>query len=540
MELAPGTIIDKLQVIELLGQGAMASVYLVRHVHLDAPYALKILQVHEPQVAERLLTEGRVQAALRHPNVVGVADVIRVGDRPGLVLEFVDGPTLETFIAQYGPLSLADVEGITLSVAKGLRAAHVAGHLHRDLKPANILMDYLDEQWNPKIADFGLAKLVLGDGDVSTTRTGQILGSPTFMAPEQFRDARGVDERADVFALGAVAYEIATQTRCFDGPDVVQVLTRIAAGAFVPVQDLRPELPMRIVSAIHGALVVDPAQRIPDVDTFMKVWRGETVFEANAQDVTSSVIGLLGADPALLSGTHVSPVRKKNTAPPPRRARVAPLGVLGSLLVLGLLAMVALSSLLAGGAVVYLLGTYGVPAMESPVEESLPSQETSAPPTPPEAPTTPDTPEVPTAPETQDPPDTPEPEPVDLPEPPPERAPVPVAPRPAPVEPRPEPAPPTPAAPFSLILLSEELGNHAPLARCVAAAEEAGEIRPGTTVLVTLLVGTDGTIVRNVLADAFDRGSLPDCFDRVLADFQLSAAPSVPYRSDPFPVRASR
>lgn len=538
MELTPGTVIDKLQVVELLGQGAMAWVYLVRHVHLDAPYALKVLQVHDPVISERLLTEGRVQASLRHPNVVGVTDVIRVDDRPGLVLEFVDGPTLESFIQDYGPLPLAEVDHIALSIGKGLRAAHQAGHLHRDLKPANILMDYLDDQWIPKIADFGLAKLVYGDGDVSTTRTGQILGSPTFMAPEQFRDARGVDERADVFALGAVCYELATQVRCFDGPDVVQVLTRVAAGAFVPVRDLRADLPMRIVSAIHGALVVDPAQRIPDVDTFMKVWRGEMAFEANAHDVTSSVIGLLGAEPALLSGTQPAVRRRPEVEPMAARAPVLGLG--GTLLVLLGLGLVGIGSLSAGFTVVYALGLYlrtdGGEAPTVPVEPTRPigpvAPAAPAAPVPAAAPVAPTTEPAPPAPSPSPSPARPALSPV-------ERPPAPVEPSPAPPPPVPVPEPPpvpSGGAVYGPVLLANELPPYAPVRACLETAEAAGTLSRGQVLMATLQVGTDGTIVRVLLDEPYDRGDLLECMRSALASFQFSAAPPTPKR-ERFPFR---
>ena len=229
--------------------------------------------------------------------------MILVDGRPGLVLEYVEGPTLEDFVRDYGPLDVTQIDSIGKGIIRGLRAAHRAGHLHRDLKPANILMDFVDDEWIPKVADFGLAKFLYTgfDEEMSITRTGQIMGSPTFMSPEQLRDAKSVDERSDIFALGAVLYELATGRRCFDAPDVVSVFARIASGAFLPVDDLRADLPMSMRMAIHGSLVVDYETRVRSCDQLLDIWQGRTHFEASQNDFTASVVSLLG-----LSLIHIS------------------------------------------------------------------------------------------------------------------------------------------------------------------------------------------------------------------------------------------
>lgn len=569
MEIRPGTVVDKFEVVELLGQGAMASVYLVRHVQLDAPYALKVLNIHRPEVAERLLNEGRVQAALRHPNVVGVSDVILVNGQPGLVLEFVDGPTLESFIRDYGPLDLATVDHIVLSICKGLRAAHRSGSLHRDLKPANILMDYLDDQWIPKIADFGLAKYAFGGGgEVSVTRTGQIMGSPTFMSPEQCRDAKTVDERADVFALGAVVYELVTMQRCFDAPDVVSVFARIVSGAFVPVQDVRKDLPMRMVSAIHGALVVEADQRIPDVDTFMAVWRGEQPFEANAMDVTQSVVALLGES---ASGSFPAITAPRTPAPagPSRKHRKRPTIRTGR--VIGSLAAIAMVG--GGGALAMVVAFLLVllvsqwtgepdrpPLVVTPPTDRRPTPVPPSPtptPTPTPTPSTVDPVERPAAldvePDVEPDPPRPSPAPDPVPPTPPERAAEPVpssepavapvvpAPVPAsdvdgPADPAPAPAPDDGARVFALEDVGKKLSANEGVDVCLSEARRAGVVLP-SYLQANLVVSPTGRISVMSLKDpGFAGGPLEACIREALQVIVFDPAPDQP-RQLTFPFR---
>lgn len=280
MELEPGRSIERYEVVGPLGAGGMASVARVRHRELGVDFALKLLHVDDPRVRERLLIEGRVQASLRHPNVLSVIDVFPVDGQPALVLEFVDGPSLDKHLRDRAPLPLSEVQALGAGIIRGMRAAHRAGCLHRDLKPANILLARDDEGWVPKVADFGLAKS--GEHDSGATRTGQVMGTPAYMSPEQARDTKGVDARSDVFSLGCVLYELATGRRAFDGASMLVTLARIAAGSYAAPQTIRPDLPDEMVAAIRGALVVDPERRIPSCDVLLAVWRGEQTFEVSA------------------------------------------------------------------------------------------------------------------------------------------------------------------------------------------------------------------------------------------------------------------
>ncbi|MCA9495271.1 MAG: serine/threonine protein kinase, partial [Myxococcales bacterium] len=167
LDLAPRTIVDRYRIERLLGRGGMASVYRVRHLELGSLHALKVVDTPNDQMRKRLVQEGRVQARLSHPNVVRVTDVVRVGGRPGLVLEYVAGPTLGELLRDR-KLTLEQVDHIVVGILRGVEVAHGLGFAHRDLKPGNILLAHTPDGVVPKVADFGLAKVLEGTGLDST------------------------------------------------------------------------------------------------------------------------------------------------------------------------------------------------------------------------------------------------------------------------------------------------------------------------------------------------------------------------------------
>ena len=141
--------------------------------------------------------------------------------------------------------------GVLHRVCETVAYAHSRGVVHRDLKPANVLVSLEDDGLIPKIADFGLVKDVAGGSD---TRTGSMMGTPNYMSPEQIRDTKSVDHRTDLFALGAILYELVTQRLAFSGDDVLDIFNRIDRGQYTPASELRPDIPERMIAAIEGAL----------------------------------------------------------------------------------------------------------------------------------------------------------------------------------------------------------------------------------------------------------------------------------------------
>jgi serine/threonine protein kinase len=273
LPLSPGRRIERYEVVRPLGQGGMAVVVEVRHVDLGTRHALKVLQIHAPWLHERLLTEGRIQARLRGKHVCRVTDVVRVGEAPGLVMELVDGPPLESMLTTYQP-NLGQIDHLARGILSGIRVAHDAGLVHRDLKPANVLLEITDTEIVPKVADYGLAKTLgeLGSSGRDNTRSGVTLGTPSYMAPEQFRNAKHADQRADQFSLGCLLYELVSGLRPFPGETPIEVYEAAQAGRFRPLRDVAPNVPRRMADAITRALQPHPDARFPDCAAFAEVW----------------------------------------------------------------------------------------------------------------------------------------------------------------------------------------------------------------------------------------------------------------------------
>ena len=261
-------ISERFEVERLIGEGGLAQVYRVRHRSLGTVHAVKLLTNTHPQLVERLLQEGRIQARLQHVNIVAVTDVVIHRGQPGLLMEFLDCESLEEALARRGPPPLEDALDLFASVLAGVASAHRFGVLHRDLKPANVLLARTPGGVVPKVADFGIAKVAAGVGGPSLTRVGVTMGTPGYMAPEQSEDARRVDARADVFSLGAILYEITTGKRAFPSNSVRTTLNATATGSYPPPEDVRPELPSAICEAIRRALQPKPEDRFPDCPSF--------------------------------------------------------------------------------------------------------------------------------------------------------------------------------------------------------------------------------------------------------------------------------
>jgi serine/threonine protein kinase len=207
-ELAP--FFPQHEIVELIGRGGMGAVYKARQKGLDRMVAIKVLPEgasKDPSFAERFAREGRALAKLNHANIVGIFDS---GDAGGLfyfVMEFVDGTNLRQLIRAKS-VRPKEALGIVAQVCDALQYAHEEGVVHRDIKPENILVD---RRGRVKIADFGLAKLLGGtQPDVTLTRSQQTMGTPHYMAPEQWERPAEVDHRADIYALGVVFYELLT------------------------------------------------------------------------------------------------------------------------------------------------------------------------------------------------------------------------------------------------------------------------------------------------------------------------------------------
>ena len=271
------TRLDRYTVEKVLGRGGMAIVYRVRHNQLGTHHALKLLVLPTGPVQKRLLQEGRLQAKLRHPNIVSVTDVLIVDEAPGLVMEYVSGPSLREYLSSRR-LTVEQVDELGRGILQGVAFAHEQGFVHRDLKPANILLAQEDGQVVPKVTDFGLAKIIRETDALKSTvetRTGAAMGTPAYMAPEQIRDSKSVDQRADVFSAGAVLYEMLCGDKAFSGGDTLLLFNAICDGVYRPIEELAPNAPQRMAGAIKAALEPDRDRRVTTVTELLALWKGE-------------------------------------------------------------------------------------------------------------------------------------------------------------------------------------------------------------------------------------------------------------------------
>ena len=203
-------VFPQLEILELLGEGGMGAVYRARQRKLERLVALKILSRElsaDPAFAQRFLREAQALARLQHPNIVSLYDFGEAVGTYFLVMEYAEGLNLRQILLR-GDLKPREALAIVPQICDGLQYAHEAGVIHRDIKPENVLVD---RNGRVKIADFGLAKILGQTGpSVTLTGTGQVMGTPQYMAPEQLSNARDVDHRADIYSLGVVFYELLT------------------------------------------------------------------------------------------------------------------------------------------------------------------------------------------------------------------------------------------------------------------------------------------------------------------------------------------
>lgn len=323
-----GTVVDRYRIEAVVASGGMATVYRVRHVQLGSEHALKVLDLPNASLKERLLTEGQVQARLNHPNLVRVTDIVPVNDAFGLVMEFVNGPTLEEWIAGLGAWPedaqrraerVAECERLFRGILSAVAYAHRKGLVHRDLKPQNVLLEDNDGVLNPKVLDFGIAKLLQDEKAGGITRTGWGMGTPEYMAPEQLKAAKDVDARADIWALGCILYAMYAGKSPFAREDLLQTFAALGTGQHEALEDLHPTLPPRLGNAVRACLQVTRERRIADCSRLSLLLTGEI---APGGDATEEAVNpaTSTAPPTPTLGAQISAER---IAAPPAAARAA-------------------------------------------------------------------------------------------------------------------------------------------------------------------------------------------------------------------------
>jgi serine/threonine protein kinase/tetratricopeptide (TPR) repeat protein len=253
------------EILGELGRGGMGVVYKARHTTLKRLVALKMILAGGHAAASelaRFLAEAQAVARLQHPNIVQVHEIGEKDGLPYFSLEYVDGGTLAKRLSGT-PLPPRDAAQLTVTLALAIEAAHQAGIVHRDLKPANVLLAGTSPsvvQCVPKIADFGLAKTL--DDDSGQTRTGAIMGTPSYMSPEQASgQIKAIGPRTDVYALGAMLYEMLTGRPPFRSATIVETLEQVRSQEPVSPRSLQPSLPRDLETICLKCLAKDPTQR---------------------------------------------------------------------------------------------------------------------------------------------------------------------------------------------------------------------------------------------------------------------------------------
>ena len=244
------------ELADRIGGGGMADVFRAHDRTLDRDVAVKLMRpafTTDPEFVERFHREAEAMGAIEHPNIVRVLDYGAGADGPFIVMELVRGGTLWDLMRARGRVDQYVAAQIAAAIADGLEAAHVRGVLHRDLKPDNVL---LDGERRPKIADFGIARLAAA---TAITRTGELLGTPQYLAPEQM-SGDIVDERADVYALGVILYEMLTGARPTGGRTPSEIVARRLRVDPRPPSRLVPLAPA-LSALVMRALARDPARR---------------------------------------------------------------------------------------------------------------------------------------------------------------------------------------------------------------------------------------------------------------------------------------
>lgn len=346
------TLNGKYRLEKPLGGGAMGMVYEATDLTAGHRVAVKLITAEGAQsnvLLQRFQREAKACEAAPSKHIVRVLAAERetISGLPYMVMDYLDGEDLETLVERLGPLPPELALRIAAQACEGLIVAHAGGVIHRDIKPANLFLAREGQERVVKIVDFGLAKVRMEDAatpDSRITRTGTLLGSPLYMAPEQARGAKDVDARADIWSLGIVLYETLTGKTPFDGCDSLSELTiAICTKPPPPLAEVAPWVPPEIAAVAHGALQSDLAER------YASAWAMLAAIRALLPDgdaITEDMLRPLPAAERASKPTNSLELQSKSIEPTGLRRRISLRLAVAGLVILGLAAALVLPRLL--------------------------------------------------------------------------------------------------------------------------------------------------------------------------------------------------
>jgi eukaryotic-like serine/threonine-protein kinase len=271
------------KIVRVLGQGGMARLYEAEHLRIDARFAAKIIHddlAREPSLLARFEREAHAAGRIRSEHVVRIVDVLRTQDeRPCIVTELLEGEDLQVRLDRVGKLSVAEAIPIVRQLCRGVAAAHAVGVVHRDLKPSNVFLCQREGTPLVKVFDFGVAKI---EDDEKLTRTGAVMGTTTYMAPEQARRAADAGPLADVYSIGAILYHMLAGEPPYGSLPAVSRFALLLSEEPARPRAINPAIPAGVEAVIQHAMARDTASRVSSV---LELERQLAVFE----DAQSSI-----------------------------------------------------------------------------------------------------------------------------------------------------------------------------------------------------------------------------------------------------------
>ncbi len=339
----------KYRIVRLLAEGGMGVVYEAQHTVVRRRFAVKFMRrdlAERRDILTRFQREAEAAGALESEHVAAAVDFgIAEDGAPYIVMEYLVGESLTALLGRQGPLSVGRAADLVSQAARGMEVAHAAGIIHRDLKPQNLFVCRRQDGTDLlKVLDFGVAKLQTLDEMNAATRTGAVVGTVAYMSPEQARGDKVVDQRSDVYALGAILYELCSGRKPHPGESHNAILHHIATQPAVPLESVAPELPVGFRVIVTNALGAEPATRPPSAGALVEalapfakreVWPAPKLDDSSASRV-SLTPSSLGAQARGMAGGVESARRSRR-----RPSRIgfivggSALAIVGALLALG-------------------------------------------------------------------------------------------------------------------------------------------------------------------------------------------------------------